>query len=163
MIHHHAARPMNDKYTGFTVIKQLILYLNGAHLLPSAHMDYVFCYLRPENKFNERLYTGFTQEQNDAQITSLDLFSYHTYEAETKPSPLPSGWSLQECSVSDLWELKQFYNHHSGGLLLDMLCLDHRTPEESLEKVYAGMGFIRRWKPLALHCCGDLRAVIIAE
>ena len=25
------------------------------------------------------------------------------------------------------------------------------------------MGFIRRWKPLALRCCGDLRAVIIAE
>ena len=38
-----------------------------------------------------------------------------------------------------------------------------RPQEESLEKVYAGMGFIRRWKPLALHCCGDLRAVIIAE
>jgi hypothetical protein len=163
MIHHHAARPMNDKYMGFIVIKQLILYLNGAHLLPSAHMDYAFCYLRPENKFNERIYAGFTQEQNNTQITSLDLFSYHTYETETKPAPLPSGWSLQECSTSDLWELKQFYNHHSGGLLWDMLCLDSRQQEESLEKVYAGMGFIRRWKPLALHCCGDLRAVIIAE
>ena len=163
MIHHHAARPMNDKYTGFIVLKQLILYLNGAHLLPSVHMDYVFCYIRPENKFNERIYMGFAQEQNDAQITSLDLFSYHTYEAEKHPAPLPGGWSLQECSASDLWELKQFYKHHSGGLLWDMLCLDHRPQEESLEKVYAGMGFIRRWKPLALHCYGDLKAVIIAE
>ena len=25
------------------------------------------------------------------------------------------------------------------------------------------MGFIRRWKPFALHSCGDLKAVIIAE
>ncbi len=163
MIHHHAARPMNDKYTGFIVIKQLILYLNGAHLLPSAHMDYAFCYIRPENKFNEQVYTDFTQEQNDARITSLDLFSYYTYEAETPPAPLPSGWSLQECSASDLWELKQFYKHHSGGLLWDMLNLDHRPQEESLEKVYAGMGFIRRWKPMALHCNGELKAVIIAE
>lgn len=163
MIHHHAARPMNDKYTGFIVIKQLILYLNGAHLLPSAHMDYAFCYIRPENKFNEQVYTNFTQEQNDAKVTSLDLFSYHTYEAETQPAPLPGGWSLQECSASDLWELKQFYNHHSGGLLWDMLSLDHRPQEESLEKVYAGLGFIRRWRPLALRSSGDLKAVIIAE
>jgi len=163
MIHHHAARPMNDKHTGFIVIKQLILYLNGAHLLPSAHMDYAFCYLRPENKFNEQVYTAFTEEQNDAKITSLDLFSYHTYEAEGQPAPLPSGWSLQECSVSDLWELKQFYQHHSGGLLWDMLGLDHHSREESLERVYAGMGFVRRWKPLALHCWGELKAVIIAE
>ena len=136
MIHHHAARPMNDKFMGFIVIKQLILYLNGAHLLPSAHMDYTFCYLRPENKFNERLYTGFTQEQSNAKITSLDLFSYHTYEAETHPAPLPSGWSLQECSASDLWELKQFYNHHSGGLLLDMLCLDRQSARRNLLKTF---------------------------
>jgi hypothetical protein len=163
MIHHHAARPLNDKYTGFLVIRQLILYLNGAHLLPSAHMDYAFCYIRPENKFNERVYAGFTQEQNDAQITSLDLFSYHTYEAETESAPMPSGWSVKECSASDLWELKQFYSHHSGGLLLDVLCLNHQAPGDFLEKVYAGMGFIRRWKPLALHFGGDLKAVIIAE
>ena len=35
--------------------------------------------------------------------------------------------------------------------------------EESLENVYAEIGFIRRWKPLALHFSGDLKAVIIAE
>jgi hypothetical protein len=126
-------------------------------------MDYVFCYIRPENKFNERIYSGFAQEQNNAKITSLDLFSYHTYEAETHPEPLPQGWSLQECSTSDLWELKQFYSHHSGGLLWEMLCLDQQRQEESLEQVYARMGFIRRWKPLALCCLGELRAVILAE
>ena len=163
MIHHHAARPIQDKYTGLIVLKQLIYYLNGAHLLPSAHLDYTFCYVRPENKFNDRLYADFVREQSNVKITSLDLFSYFTYKTETPQQPLPDGWQLQECSASDLWELEQFYNHHSGGLLLKVLSLDHFGQEESLEKIYADMGFVRRWKPLALHYYDDLKAIIIAE
>jgi len=71
MIHHHAARPMDDKYMGFVVIKQLILYLNGAHLLPSAHMEYAFCYIRP--KINST--SGFTMVLHKSKTTQKSPLS----------------------------------------------------------------------------------------
>jgi hypothetical protein len=163
MIHHHAARPRDERYTGFIVLKQLIFYLNDARHLPSANMDYVFCYVQPEKKFNEKLYTDFTQAQNDLNVTSLDLFSYFMYEIEKIEVPLTGGWSLQGCSKVDLWEFEQFYKHHSGGLLWKMLSLDHQPLENPLENVYAKLGFIRKWKAFALHFSGILKAIIIAE
>ncbi|MCG6533847.1 MAG: PilZ domain-containing protein [Syntrophales bacterium LBB04] len=163
MIHHHAARPLDGKTTGFIVLKQLIYYLNDAHRLPSANMDHVFCYFRPENKFDDRLYTGFTKGQDNAQVTSLDLFGYITYDKDNSSAPLPSDWSLRECLSSDIWELEQYYRHCSGGLFLDLLDLHHQNQGQSLEKIYAEMGFIRKYEAFALHYLNDLKAVIIAE
>lgn len=163
MIHHHAARAMGGRHTGFIVLKQLIYYLNDVRRLPSANMDYVLCYFRPENKFTDRLYTGFAKEQGNPRLCSLDLFSYLTYRTENRTAPLLGGWSLRECSASDLWEWEQFYKHHSGGLLGDVLNLGRRYHEEHLEKAYAKMGFTRKWKAFALKSVGDLKAVVIAE
>ena len=93
----------------------------------------------------------------------MDLFTYLSYTTQNATASLPEGWSLRECSASDLWAFEQFYKHHSGGLLLNVLSLDYQSDEESLEQVYARIGFIRRWKAFALHCAGELKAVIIAE
>jgi len=162
MIHHHAARPLDEKYTGLIVLKQLIFYLNDAHHLPSANMDYVFCYVRPENKYNERLYAGFSQTQNDASVTSLDLFSYLLHEMGMTKTELPDGWSLRECNDVDLWELHQYYEHHSGGLLWNMI-FSKVIVDETIEDVYSRLGFIRKWKFMAIHFLDVLKAVIIRE
>lgn len=163
MAHHHAARTAEGRHTGFIVLKQMICYLNDMHRLPSANLDYCMCYYRPGNKFTDRIYSGFAREKSNPEVCSIDSFAYLTYTTKNATSPLPEGWSLRTCSASDLWEFEQFYEHHSGGLLLNVLSLDHHSQEESLEKVYAKMGFIRRWKVFALHCTGELKAVIIAE
>jgi len=163
MVHHHAARAAGGRYTGLIVLKQMVCYLNDMHRLPSANLDYCMCYYRPGNKFTDRIYSGFAREKSNQEICSMDLFSYFSYTAKNATSSLPEGWSLQACSASDLWEFEQFYKHHSGGLLLNVLSLDHHSQEDSLEQIYAKMGFVRRWKALALHCTGELKAVIIAE
>ncbi|MDO8723051.1 MAG: PilZ domain-containing protein, partial [Syntrophales bacterium] len=163
MVHHHAARSMGGRSMGLIVLKQLIYYLNDLRRLPSANMDYVITYFRPGNKFPERIFGGFAKEEANPQHCSLDLFTYLTYPTGTRYGQLPGGWSLRECSTSDMWEFEQFYKHHSGGLFWNVLNPGDGQKDGSLEKVYAETGFIRRWKFFALASAGNLKAFIVAE
>ncbi|MEN6321482.1 MAG: hypothetical protein ABFD82_22385 [Syntrophaceae bacterium] len=164
MIHHHAARPMENKLPGFQVLKQMILFLYGMYHLPSAKMDYVMCYFRPENKFPDRVFGGFARKLNNFRICSLDLFSYITFSLGMPRNKLPEGWSLHESTHSELWELEQFYKHYSGGLLLDVLNLARRDlTDDSLENVARRHGFMRKWKSYSLINKNCLKAVMVVN
>ncbi|MBW2002769.1 MAG: hypothetical protein JRI30_09685 [Deltaproteobacteria bacterium] len=164
MIHHHAARIMDSKRPGFMVLKQIMYYMNDMYRLPSAHMDYVMCYFRPENRFPDFVFGGFAKTLKNSQGCSMDLFSYLTYTRLSLSAKLPDGWSLNECSEVDLWELNRFYGHHSGGLLLNALALDKKdTGDKSLEEVYSQLGFVRKCGVYALKYKAELNAVLIVN
>ncbi|MGD9076221.1 MAG: PilZ domain-containing protein [Desulfobacteraceae bacterium] len=164
MIHHYAARSMERRRTGFMVLKQMMHYLNDMCRLPSAKMDYVMCYFRPENKFPNLVFGGFVRALNSKRGCSTDLFAYLPYTSLSLGTELPKGWSLEECSERDLWELKRFYMHYSGGLLLDALGLDQEdSREEPLEVVYREAGFHRKLKAYSLRQQGELGAVLIVN
>jgi hypothetical protein len=132
--------------------------------LPSAKMDYVMCYFRPENKFPDRVFGGFARALNNPQICSLDLFSYVAFPVAKPQNQLPPGWSLHESTHPELWELGQFYKYYSGGSLLDALNLAHREAVDgSLENVAQRLGFIRKWKTYSLVNKGCLKAVLIVN
>jgi hypothetical protein len=163
MVHHLAARPKGGRPIGLAVMKLLISYLNDLRRLPSANMDYLILYFRPGNKFMQKIFGGFAKEMAYPQHCSLDLLTYLTFPTRTMSLHLPEGWSLRECSTSDLWEFEQFYKHYSGGLFWHVLNPGNGQKNESLEKVYAEMGFIRRWKFFALASAGNLKAFFVAE
>ncbi|MGA2330163.1 MAG: PilZ domain-containing protein [Syntrophales bacterium] len=164
MIHHHAARPMHNKLPGFQILKHMILFLYGMYHLPSANMDYVMCFFRPENKFPDRVFGGFARDLNNPRICSLDLFSYVTFPVEMPQSQLPPDWSLHESTYSELWQLEQFLKHSSGGLLFDVLNLGKKDPaDDSLEKVSQRLGFIRKWAVYSLVNSGCLKTVLIVN
>jgi hypothetical protein len=162
MIHHHAALAMESKRTGFAVLKQLMYYLNDMHRLPSAHMDYVMCYFRPDNKFPDRVFGGFARELNDPRGCSLDLFAYLPYPTLSVGTDLPEGWSLNESSETDIWELNRYYRHSSGGLLLDALSIGPEGERsQSLEEAYAQVGLVRSWKVYSLCYRHEVKAIMI--
>lgn len=164
MIHHHAARPIENKLPGLQVLKHMILFLYGMYHLPSAKMDYVLCYFRPDNKFPERVFGGFAREINNPQLCSLDLFSFASFPVGIPQNQLPQGWSLHESNPSELWELEQFYKHHSGGLLMNVLNLAQKVaPHESLESTAQGLGFLRKWSAYSLVYGSCLKAVFIVN
>jgi hypothetical protein len=163
MVHHHAAKASENIYTGLIVLKQMVLFLHDMHRLPSAHLDYYLCYYRPENKFTDRIYSGFFREKADPDVCSLDLFAYLSINKDREMCMLPTGWSFQNCSYSDLWEFERFYKHRSGGLLFKALSLDCVLEEKSLEIAYKKLDLVRRWKIFSLHYSGKLKALIIAE
>jgi len=162
MIHHHAARPNERKRAGFMVLKQTMHYLNDMHRLPSAEMDYVMAYFRPESEFPVRVFGGFAEELKNPRGCSMDLFSYLPHPTLSLGRKLPEGWLLQESSGPDLWEFSRFYQHQSGGLLLDILGAPEKSSsDETIEKFYDRLGFIRRWKLFSLTHEGVLNAVLI--
>jgi hypothetical protein len=164
MIHHHAALTMENRRSGFVVLKQIMHYLNDMHRLPSANMDYVISYFRPENKFPDRVFGGFARALRNLRGCSMDLFAYLPYTSLSLDTGFPEGWVLSECSAFDLWELNRFYGHCSQGLLLDAMDLNPRNSgNRSLEKVYERFGFLRRQKSYALAYDNELRAVLIVE
>jgi hypothetical protein len=167
MIHHHAAQTMDRKRTGFMVLKQIMHYLNDMHRLPSAHMDYVMSYFRPDNPFPDRVFGGFARELNNPKGCSTDLFCYLPYTAHSLTTQLPEEWSLDECSSRHLWEFSRFYENVSGGLLLDAFGLlrgggDH-PGDEPLRLVYQKLGFERAWQVHSLTFKGELKAVLLCN
>jgi hypothetical protein len=164
LIHHHAARPMEGSLPGFVVLRQIMLLLHGMYQLSSAHMDYVMCYFRPENKFPDRVFGGFSRDFNNPQACSLDLFAYLTLPVVPSEKVFPQEWLLRESTPSDLWELGQFYKHSSGGLLLNILRSEKSDHgDESLEKVSERLGFLRRWRTYSLIYQGHLKAFFIVD
>jgi hypothetical protein len=164
MIHHHAALAMERKRTGFAVLKQMMYYLNDMHRLPSAHMDYVMCYFRPESKFPNRVFGGFARELNNPAGCSVDLFAYLPYTTLSVGTDLPDGWSLNESSEADLWEFNRFYTHSSGGLLLDALSIGPEGDRNrTVEKAYAQVGLVRNWKVYSLCSKDELKALLIVN
>jgi hypothetical protein len=164
MIHHYAAKAIDNKRAGLILLKRLIHYLNEMGCLPSAKMDYVMCYFRPQNKFPDRIFGSFAKALNNPQGCSMDLFKYVPYSSLSLSTELPKGWTLKQSSAQDLWEMNRFYSHYSNGLFLDALGLGPEGPtDESLEEVYGKFGFLRKLKLYSLSYRGRLNAVLIVD
>lgn len=164
LIQHHAARAMDQRRAGFGVLKQIMSYLNDMHRLPSMKIDYVMSYFRPENKFPDRVFGGFSRSLKRSKVCSIDLFSYLPYTGLSLGNKLPGGWTMSSCTATDLWGLNRFYNNHSGGLLLDALGLGQKKHSaRSLEEIYSREGFYRRVETYSLTCQDELYAVLIVN
>jgi len=164
MIHHHAAVAHDKKRAGFIVLKQLMHNLNDMHRLPSARMDYVLCYYRPENEFPARVFGGFAEELKDITGCSVDSFAYLPYTRLSLNKKMPPGWTLEVSTEEDLWELQRVYANRSGGLLLKALGLDEDAANrDKLHETYSAIGLKRRWRSYSLCEHGILKAVIVAN
>ena len=74
LIQHHAARSLEGKRAGFAVLKQIVLYLNDMHRLPSTKIDQMMVYFRPENRFPDSVFGGFARSKENTGVCSMDLF-----------------------------------------------------------------------------------------
>ncbi len=164
MVHHLAAVTLNNKRTGLQILKQIVRYFDGLYRLPAFGMDYMMFYFRPENSFPDHFFGGFARHLNNPQACSIDLFSYLSYPTSGVRRPLPAGWSLEPFISSDFGEIDRFYRNVSGGLLLEILCLDKEQEDtESLSQIYARNGFKRSCQSFSLKEKGILKAVLIVN
>lgn len=164
MVHHMAARPMGKKRVGLPLLRHIVQYFDGLYRLPSFNMDYMMFYFRPENKFPDLFFGGFSRDLKNPKACSLDLFTYKSYPIRSPQTPLPERWSLEECSRQDFADMQRFYQIHSGGLLPEVLNPAQDIPDrESLEMLYRRLGFIRRWKMYSLKDRGRLKAILVVN
>ncbi len=165
LIHHHAAIRSSYNRGGLMVFNQINQYINDSHRLYSLHMDYVFCYFRPQNKFPNQVFGGAARHINDWSKCSLDTFAYlHLAPAKINDAGLPLGWHLEKVQKEDLLDLQTYYESESGGLLIKAFDLlpEIQTPGQ-LAAEYQRLGLIREKHLLALKHEGELNAVILAN
>lgn len=164
MIHHYAARAMENRLVGFVILREILKYINGAYRLPSASMSYLMTYYRAENKIVGRLFGGYAEKLNRPIGCSVDPFAYALHRVDPDGAALPRNWELVPATGIDLWQAENFYKHHSNGLFFDAFALGKETKGKgSLENIYESQGFRRKWQSFSLTCGKRIAALIIAE
>jgi hypothetical protein len=128
-------------------------------------MDYMACYYRPENKFPSRVFGGAAKSIKDPKGCSLDGFACFHFSNRIRSSPdLPDSWRISETLPDDLQELSDFYEHTSGGLMLETIDL---KPEKlncnDLSNEYRILGLTRVRHLYSLKKNGQLKAVLLAN
>ena len=138
--------------------------LNDSNRLYSLHMDYVICYYRPSNKFPSRIFGGATKSINNQKESSIDRFAYYHYQNTARHmTALPRGWKFSTSRSEDLQELEDFYEHSSGGLMLEALDMKaHNFGRDSLAAQYHRVGLTRERHFYSLKKNGNLKAIITA-
>ena len=139
--------------------------INDSHRLYSLHMDYMICYYRPDNKFPSRVFGGAAKSINDPRGCSLDGFAYFHFKPLIRSQThMPADWQISETRAEDLQDLVDFYEHTSGGLMLDAIDL---TPEklgcDDLSKEYDNAGLIRQRQLFSLKKEGSLKAIFLVN
>ncbi|MBW2641438.1 MAG: PilZ domain-containing protein [Deltaproteobacteria bacterium] len=163
LIHHHAADRSVSRRAGVAVLDQIGRFLHDSHRLYSNKMNFVFCYFRPENKFPSRVFGGITENTKDTKGCSIDTFAYFHYQKIfNKELKLPEPWKLIETQPEDLLELKKFYEHSSGGLMLNALELEQSSENlDNLSKEYQELGLKRERHLVSLKKDGRVKAVVM--
>lgn len=165
LIHHHAANKIESMKAGLMVLKQISCYLNDLYHLYSAHLKHIFYYFRPENKFPNRVFGGFARELNDPRGCSLDKFAYFHYrQTKVNQGGVPESWTLTESRTDDFAELKRFYGHVSGGLMIDAFDLQPETiSRDIVAKEYQQLGFKKEKHLYSLLQGSELKAFILVN
>lgn len=164
MVQHLAARSMNGRRIGLTMLKHIHRFFEGFSRYPAIRMNYMLIYFRPENHFPNLFFGGFARDFNNPRGCSMDLFSYRNQPMATPQIPLPDDWRFADFSALHLPELERFYRQASGGLLLDVLGFNRSNgKDEPLSAVYRRHGFLREWNVHALTRNDMLKAVLIAN
>jgi hypothetical protein len=128
-------------------------------------MDYLICYYRPENKFPSRVFGGAANSIHDPKGCSIDTFAYYHHRCNlNRTARLPESWQLTDVAEIDLLELENFYQHVSGGLMLDASDLKpNRLGIDQLSEEYARLGLKRERQLFALRHGNQLKAIVMVN
>jgi hypothetical protein len=164
LIQHHAALVSSHNKAGLVVAEQLGRYINEFHHLASANMNYLACYYRRENRFPDRIFGGIARALNNPQASSIDLFGYLHFRKDTVSQEVSKSVELVACHPDDLDELRSFYNHFAGGLMLQALDLTPDMPDYTdLATKFHQQGFRRQRNLFSLKEGGTLKAIIMVN
>ena len=165
LIQHHAARKSVSIKAGLAVLDQISQYLNELGNFYFAHLQFVFCYYRPDNKFPNRMFGGFARQQRDPRVCSLDKFAYAHYRGSAAGSGgLPESWELTPSSRFDRSELGSFYGFASGGLMIEAFDLQpDNVGSDQLAQEYQQLGFKKEAYCYSLRKEGSLKAFYLVN
>jgi len=163
LIHHHAASKVESNHAGLVVLNQITRFNNDSHRLYSIHMNYVFCYYRPENRFPHKAFGGIARHLKNPKACSLDEMAYlHVPREFNSLQRMSDAWGLTPTIRADLQELESYYEDISGGLMIEALDLEPSMLEGGeIYREYESIGFKRERQLFSLKLNGSLVAVFM--
>mgnify|MGYP000566129271 FL=1 len=163
LVQHHASQKTETRKGGLAVLSQISRYANEAHRLYSAHLDYLICYFRPENRFPRRVFGGTAKYINNPKGCSIDPFAYfHFKKSFNETWDISHPLSFNRTNKEDIQELKRFIEHSSGGLMVPALDLEAKDHDKSqLFNEYRSLGMKREQFLFSLKIKDSLKAVVI--
>jgi hypothetical protein len=166
LIQHHASRKSNSYKPGLMVLNQISRYVNDVHNLYSAHLHFVCCYFRPDNRFPTRVFGGVAKYIDDPKGCSVDKFAYfhfrHPHSSGKWDSSGP--WTISKAQHDELCELESFYRYESGGLMINAMDLEPAMIDsDELSVEYRKLGFNRERHLFSLKKDGALKAIIMVN
>lgn len=166
LIQHLAAIASKEQLrVGIEILNQIGSYAYDCHRLASSHMDYLICYFRPENPFPNHFFGGVARNIKNPKACSIDSIAYYHCRKPSAQTPvLAEGWNLQKITYKDLAALESFYEHQSGGLMLDALDLspdEDMAQRHDLSAEYAKVELKRERRLFGLRKENTLKAVFM--
>ena len=164
LIHHHAARKSVTIKAGLAVLDQVSHYMNELEHFYFAHLRFVYCYYRPDNKFPHRVFGGFARQHGDQRVCSVDSFAYGHYRGNGGGQAMAEPWELIRSTVFDFTELASYYRYASGGLLIEAFDLQPGTAgQDDLSREYRRLGFKKEKYYYSLRKNGSLKAFLLVN
>jgi hypothetical protein len=165
VVHHHAA--IGGSGAGSAVLTQIFRYIHSYSALPSAGLDYVMLYYRPENRFPNRVFGGLARFLNTPSLCSVDPFAYlHLrFDRSGRETHGEREWQIEPAARQHLHKLEDFYNGISGGLTLKAFGLEageQGRETVDLNREFEKAGLRRRKSFFALREGERLKAVMMA-
>jgi hypothetical protein len=161
LIHHHAA--IGQHGAGIAVLSQITEHIKKYRGFYFSHMGFLMCYFRPDNRFPQRIFGGFTRFLNSPKVCSIDAFAYVTLHFRDRGSPEPDAlWALVPANREDLAALKEYYEHTSGGLMIKAMDLEPDLIDaDTRSREYERLGFKRQKHTMSLKKEGVLKAIVV--
>jgi hypothetical protein len=161
LIHHHAADHTHSNHAGLDVLQLAGEAINESQGLYSAHMGYVMCYYRPENRFPQRIFGGVANHYQNRALCSVDTFAYFHYHKELDLLWKDGGpWALTPAHEEDLLDVEAYYEQRGGGVMLKALDITPQHPDQrELITSYQQSGFQHQQNLFALRRDGALVAL----
>ncbi|HPV48722.1 MAG TPA: hypothetical protein PLB14_03375 [Smithellaceae bacterium] len=160
LIHHYAADRRNEGSPFLSFLKDVINYLAPFHRQQTAVADYFMAYYTPERDGAAKFFNYFARHANNGKMCSVDSFAAMHFRKKIAQK-LPEGWVLRECTLDDLFKLKEFYEATAGGLLIEAMGVN--APAEALKKSFAAAGFRREYRTYCLCCQNKQLAFFIVN
>jgi hypothetical protein len=128
-------------------------------------MNFFICYFRPDNTFSNRVFGGIARKIRDPKVSSLDTLVYfHFCRLANVELDMTKSWELTKTGPEDLMDLEIFYEHESGGLMLNALDFKPEMVDcNELSKEYSRLGLKREKHLFSLKMDGSLKAIILAD
>ncbi len=160
IIHHHSASRDGSGMAGVAVLDEIGRYGNEFFLHPSAHIDYLVCYYRRENRFPSRVFGNVVKDIADPKGSSIDAFAYFHLGPVDEGGEGP--FQLFPARAEEMVQLRRWYEKGSGGLLLEAMDLiEDGLDDEALSAEFVSQGFKRERHIFCLKQDGRLLAILV--